>query len=282
MSIFDTHVHLQLILKKMNLPYQGDIIKIMNLKDFIGCINVNCAANMFNSGIEIMSTNNNVYGTFGIHPNFATSYSDTIEAEIFKCMEHKKTVAWGECGLDYNRIKIPRFACSPELQHNVFKRQLECAVKCGKPIVVHTREADTDTLMFMESLLPRDWHIHMHCFSDSYQYFQEVSAKFPNAFFGITGQIVSGRVPELETVVAKIPIEKLLLETDGPYMPIDQNKWTTTPNDIYFVAKKIADIKKMDIKEIMLHNIKNASVMYNLNITVPTEQILNEKGKSRT
>ncbi|EDR07051.1 uncharacterized protein LACBIDRAFT_328338 [Laccaria bicolor S238N-H82] len=116
----------------------------------------------------------------GVHPHDAKHYTDAVEKDILEAMTHPRCVALGEIGLDYHYDNSPR-----DVQRNVFRRQLKHAVRLGKPLVIHTREAEEDTEKILKEV-PKDYKIHVHCFSDSPEFAARLLAHFPNLYIGIT------------------------------------------------------------------------------------------------
>ncbi|KAF8327698.1 hydrolase, partial [Amanita rubescens] len=167
----------------------------------------------------------------GVHPHEARLYTDDIEKEIIEAMAHPRCVGWGEMGLDYHYDNSPR-----DVQQNVFIRQLKQAVKLGKPLTIHTREADDDTERILKEHVPKDHKIHIHCFTDSPGFAQRLLDHFPNLYIGITGVISYSSNKDTSTVVRRLTESvspsnstdgpsssgttnlRILLETDAPYM----------------------------------------------------------------
>ncbi|KAF9257352.1 Metallo-dependent hydrolase [Marasmius fiardii PR-910] len=164
----------------------------------------------------------------GVHPHNAKDYTDDIEREILEAMNHPRCVGWGEMGLDYHYDFSPR-----EIQRDVFTRQLKHAVRLGKPLTIHTREADEDTERILKEIVPKDYRIHIHCFTDTPDFGQKLLDHFPNLYIGVTGklcsfslsvitfasnlntaEIVRRMKPQLESPSSL----RILLETDAPYM----------------------------------------------------------------
>ncbi|EJD40850.1 hydrolase [Auricularia subglabra TFB-10046 SS5] len=164
------------------------------------------------------------YFAMGVHPHEAKHYTDKIEAEILEAMKHPRCVSWGEMGLDYHYS----FSEHP-IQQEVFRRQLKKAVELGKPLTIHTREAEEDTERILKEVVPKDHKIHIHCFTDTPEFAERLLAHFPNLYIGITGVVTystNTNTSELLRRMANSPSDRLriLLETDAPYM---------TPSNIY-------------------------------------------------
>ncbi|EJF65163.1 hypothetical protein DICSQDRAFT_132695 [Dichomitus squalens LYAD-421 SS1] len=162
----------------------------------------------------------------GVHPHEAKDYTDAIERKIIEAMSHPRCVGWGEMGLDYHYDNSPR-----EVQQNVFIRQLKHAVRLGKPLTIHTREAEEDSERILKEHVPKDHRIHIHCYTDSPEWAARMLEHFPNLYIGITGVITYSTNVNTSEVIrrmaassgAETPL-RILLETDAPFM---------TPSNIY-------------------------------------------------
>ncbi|KAI4527735.1 Metallo-dependent hydrolase [Schizophyllum commune Loenen D] len=163
------------------------------------------------------------YFVMGVHPHEARHYNDEVERDILEAMQHPRCVGWGEMGLDYHYDNSPR-----EIQRDVFTRQLRHAVRLGKPLTIHTREADEDTERILKAEVPKDHRIHIHCFTDTPDFGQRLLDHFPNLYIGVTGTtqapaansetaatIASPAAPTPNTSSSPF---RIILETDAPYM----------------------------------------------------------------
>ncbi|KEP47854.1 TatD DNase family protein [Rhizoctonia solani 123E] len=159
----------------------------------------------------------------GVHPHEARNYTDEVEAQILEAMKHERNVGWGELGLDYHYDNSPR-----DIQRSVLIRQLEHAIKLGKPLTIHTREANDDIWDILSTHVPKEWKIHIHCFTDSPTLAKKLLDHFPNLYIGITGVITYATNENTSAVVRMLatspPVDpsrsplRILLETDAPYM----------------------------------------------------------------
>jgi TatD DNase family protein len=149
----------------------------------------------------------------------AIDYDDAVESTILAAMAHPRCVGWGEIGLDYHYDNSPR-----EIQRTVFERQLKHAIRLGKPLTIHTREAEEDTERIMKEVVPQDHKIHIHCFTDSPEFAGRLMSHFPNLYIGVTGVITySTNINTSNTLKEMMSSSssqspRILLETDGPYM----------------------------------------------------------------
>jgi len=259
-SFVDTHVHLDMILKeeKLSLKDLSKYIKENFSEQFVGCVNVCCFIQGFDPAEHFAKEFTQIFCSYGIHPHAAKDYSQQLEDRILRNMKDSKTVAWGECGLDFFKDFSPR-----NKQIEVFTRQVQLAVSVQKPLIVHTREAEEDTFKIMAENLPKDWKIHVHCFGDTPEFAKKLLDYFPNLFIGFTGAITFKNSQKNLQVVEIVPLERILLETDGPFMaPVPLRGKTAHSGMIPLVAQKIAEVKKCSAEEVLKQTLLNARKMY--------------------
>ncbi|XP_030585893.1 putative deoxyribonuclease TATDN2 isoform X2 [Archocentrus centrarchus] len=218
-GFIDTHCHLDMLYGK--LGFYGTFSSFRKLyqssftEEFRGCITDFC-----NPGVmvkealwEHLLAEDMVWGAFGCHPHFAKNYSSIQENNILMAMRHPKAVAFGEMGLDYSH----KNSTDTSRQKEVFERQLRLAVAMQKPLVIHCRDADDDLLTIMKKCVPREYKIHRHCFTNSYPVIEPFLAEFPNLYVGFTALITYSRATEARNAVSRIPLNRIVLETDAPY-----------------------------------------------------------------
>ncbi|XP_018529029.1 putative deoxyribonuclease TATDN2 isoform X2 [Lates calcarifer] len=218
-GFIDTHCHIDMLYGK--LGFRGTFSSFRRLyqssfpSEFQGCI-----ADFCNPGIMVkeglwegLLTEDLVWGAFGCHPHFAKEYSSVQEHNILTAMRHPKAVAFGEMGLDYSH----KNSTNTSRQKEVFERQLRLAVAMQKPLVIHCRDADDDLLEIMKKCVPREYKIHRHCFTNSYPVIEPFLTEFPNLYVGFTALITYSRATEARDAVRKIPLNRIVLETDAPY-----------------------------------------------------------------
>ncbi|CUS09008.1 unnamed protein product [Tuber aestivum] len=156
------------------------------------------------------------YFAMGAHPHVAQRYTDDVHKMFVKAMSNPSCVAWGECGLDY-------FKNPPEahpIQREVFARQLTAAVSLDKPIVIHTRDAPDDTLSLIREHVPKSHNLHIHCFTSTAELARSILTEYPNSFIGITGVVTYKGLEHIRELIVsgELPLERILLETDSPFM----------------------------------------------------------------
>ena len=153
-----------------------------------------------------------LFSTAGVHPHHAKDYSDESDALIREVVKEPECVAVGECGLDYFRNFSPR-----EAQLDAFRRQLEIAIETQKPVFLHQRDAHDDFVEVLEEVLPKISRAVAHCFTGEHESLREYLAM--GLYIGITGWICDERRGKhLYEIVSAVPDDKLMIETDAPYL----------------------------------------------------------------
>ncbi|CAG8458225.1 11216_t:CDS:1 [Ambispora gerdemannii] len=279
----DTHTHLHYVLERLqSTPLRIDDYSTLRNTHFPSnlefCINVLCDPETFagdtlfpNTFMDwrVQASEPYIYLAAGVHPHNAKVYNDHIESLLLTILQHPKTVALGEIGLDYHYDNSPR-----DVQKQIFIRQLKKAVELDKPLVIHTREAEQDTYDILTTHVPPHWRIHVHCFTDSPEFAKRLIEFFPNLYIGITGVVTFGSAKNTQNVLRDVvPKSRFLLETDAPYMipsKLNRNKKSNEKvavchsGMIPFIAQKIAEIKGVEIDEIMRLARENTRNMYGL------------------
>jgi TatD DNase family protein len=197
------------------------------------------------------------YMAAGVHPESAALVDETtLEGELSPFLQYEKTVAVGEIGLDY----YYEDACPREKQRSVFETQLEIAKKWDKPVIVHDRDAHADTLALLQKHRPRGV---VHCFSGSAPMMKELLKL--DLYIGLGGVVTfkNARVPV--EVAKEIPLDRLLLETDAPYMaPTPFRGKRNDSSLISFVAEKIGEIRGLSADDVLRITSENTRRLFHI------------------
>jgi len=263
-TFIDTHCHLEYIFQKRRIlgGYSDFLKKHKMPHNYGGCISIFCDPAAFSTlgQWEELLQNDNVWGAFGCHPHNAKYYNESMVDRIVNCLSHPRAVAWGETGLDYHYNNSP-----PEQQRIAFADQISQAVKYNKPLIVHSRDAEKDTYNILKQNLPHDWPVHVHCFGDSRQQAIALLKDFSKLYIGLTGAITFTSASELRSIVSEvIPLDRLLLETDGPYMIPKPYKGVCHPGFIPVIAQEIANLKGVTLEETFKTIRLNTKAVYNI------------------
>ena len=195
----------------------------------------------FERAVELGKTHESIYTAIGTHPHDARLYDDAAEAKIKNLINHDRVIAWGEIGLDFHYDNSPRDA-----QVEVFKRQLRSARECDLPVVIHTREAEAETI----DILRNEYNGSgiFHCFSGSMELAQRaIEIGFMISFSGI---VTFKKADELRAVAKQAPLDRLLIETDCPYLtPIPYRGKRNEPAYVVEVARCLATLHDVSIED---------------------------------
>ena len=211
--------------------------------------------------LEFAREHARVWATAGVHPHDASHWTDRSAAQFAPLWADAHVVAVGECGLDYNRMFSPI-----EAQRVAFGAQIDAAVRTGKPLFLHCRDAFDDFRAMLADAATAGAHGVVHCFTDGAR---EAEAFLELGFdVGITGWVTdAARGMALRDALRVIPLDRLHLETDAPYLR-PKNAGKTRPHNepalLPFVAKAVAELKGVDVATVSTHATANSRRLFNL------------------
>ena len=253
--MIDTHCH---ILKE-DYDNQDEVIK--NMKESIIIVS-GASPKDTEEIIELIEKYKNVYGTIGIHPEYAKTYKEEDIKKLEKYITHPKIVGIGEIGLDYHYGEEDK-----ENQKELFIKQINLANKYNKTIVIHSRDAKEDTYNIIEKYKNKETKCNMHCYSYDLEMAKKLTQN--DITLGIGGILTFKNEKTLKEIVKEIDLKYLLLETDSPYLtPEPFRGKKNEPQNIKYVAKTISEIKEIDEKIVLKETTKNAIRQFNLKIEV--------------
>lgn len=209
--------------------------------------------------MELIDRYEFMYGAVGWHPVDAIDMTDEDLTWIEELSRHPKVVALGEMGLDYYWDKSPK-----EIQQEVLRKQVRLAKKVKLPIIIHNREATADIIKILKEEQAEEVGGIMHCFSGS----PEVARECVNMNFYISlgGPVTFKNAKKSKEVAAEIPLEKLLIETDCPYLtPHPFRGKRNEPGYVKLVAEQIAEIKGVTFEEVAEATLNNAKKVFDIN-----------------
>jgi TatD DNase family protein len=196
-----------------------------------------------------------MYAAVGVHPHAATTVcADVLEA-LTALTRHPKVLAWGEIGLDFYYDHSPR-----DVQQAAFAAQLQCARSCAVPVVIHTRDAEADTLEILRRH-PVPCGGHVHCFTGTPDMAAELLAM--GFYIGFTGIVGFPRADNVRAALGVVPLERLLIETDSPYLaPPPHRGQRNEPALVRHVAEAIARVKAVPVTEVIEQSTRNFYQLY--------------------
>ena len=256
--IIDTHIHLD------DDRYRDDLDEVLNrareggIKRFII---PGADAKTLSRAIEIAESYDDVYFAIGIHPYDLDGFD---EANFSLHVEHKKCVAIGECGLDYFRLEgnDEEKEQEKQKQKKVFVAQIELAKKYKKPLIVHIRDASRDSKKILLDYNAKEVGGVLHCFNADDELLSLANEGF---YFGVGGVLTFKNAKKLVNILPRIPEDKLLLETDGPYLtPTPYRGERNEPFYTTFVAAKMSELLEKPLKQIKETTTQNALKLFNI------------------
>ena len=199
----------------------------------------------FERVLAIAEANPGIYCSVGVHPHRAAKETIEDAAPLLARTTHPKVIGIGESGLDYYYEHAPK-----HVQAQVFRTHIEAARSSGLPLIVHTREADADTIAILaEAMAAGPFAGVIHCYSSSPELGRRAIEL--GLYLGIGGILTFRRSDELRASVAELPLERLLLETDAPYLaPEPFRGQRNEPAHVAEVARKLAEIKEVPVGEV--------------------------------
>tara|TARA_B100001750_G_C15472558_1_gene580646 strand:+ start:68 stop:832 length:765 start_codon:yes stop_codon:yes gene_type:complete len=248
-KLIDTHSHIYYD------KYNDDLDEVINRSldkgvDKIICVGVDIESSI--QSLEIANKYNNVFSTVGYHPHESQKATKGYLKDLEAMCKEPKVVAIGETGLDYYYNHS-----SPEIQKKRFIEQIELANSLKLPIIIHNRESDDDLYKILEKYTPKGV---IHCFSSNLNFANKIIDL--GLLLSFTG-IITFKNSGLSDVISSIPISKLMVETDSPYLTPEPHRGKRNePSYVLIVAKKIAEIKKIPLEDVINQTTSNALKLF--------------------
>ena len=219
-------------------------------------VSVGCACESWQPVLQLAERYDNLYAALGVHPEDIYALPEDYLQQLEELAKHSKVKAIGEMGLDYHYESYDR-----ELQIKVFREQLQLADKLSMPIIIHSRDATADTLEILHDLSPKK--AVMHCFSGSAETAREILSL--GLYISFTGVITFKNARRAVEACAEVPLDRLMLETDCPYMaPVPCRGQRCDSSMIRFTAEKIGEIKGLTADEIIRICNENADRFFDI------------------
>jgi TatD DNase family protein len=251
--IIETHCHLDYL-------DEGELAATLSRAAEVGVeriVTIAVSAGNLDTVASIAGQHDHVFATQGIHPHEAAGFDSRVEQAIRQRAANEKILAIGEIGLDYYYDHCPR-----DVQLAAFERQLQLASELDLPVVIHTREADEDTRAVLGNFsgaLSRRGVIHS--FTSSLALAEYCLAE--GFTLGFNGIVTFNKADNVREVVAATPAERILLETDAPYLtPVPYRGKQNAPYYIPFVAERVAEIKNLGVEDLLGHAYRNSLALF--------------------
>lgn len=250
---FESHAHLYFE------HYDEDRDKLITdllSSEIEGIISVGVDIETSYKSIKLAEKYEKIYAACGLHPTDLKSNSDDDIKELRELLKHDKVVALGETGLDLYWNKVPL-----ETQRKYFIRQLELALEEDYPVIIHSRDAEQETLKVINEVSDKYSGV-FHCYAGSTETALQLIEK--GFYISFTGNITY-KNNDREEVIKALPLDKLLLETDSPFLtPVPFRGKRNDPSKLRYIAQKIADLKNISIEEVAKVTSENTRKLFKI------------------
>tara|TARA_B100001057_G_scaffold124783_1_gene123510 strand:+ start:127 stop:888 length:762 start_codon:yes stop_codon:yes gene_type:complete len=240
--MIDSHCHLD------HEPLISDLKNVIQRSKDVGIVKlltISTSLNSFSKIKQLTQKDKIIYGTVGIHPHESDKNFLTSSQLVQNLIENEKIIGIGETGLDFYYNNSDR-----EKQILSFKEHIEASIETKSPLIIHSRNAENETYEILNSYKNNDLKILMHCFTGSKEFSKKLLQL--NSFFSASGIITFKNSLDLQETFRSIPLEKLLIETDSPFLaPVPNRGKKNEPSFIDFTAAKLAEIKEIPKSELI-------------------------------
>ena len=256
---WDTHCHLDRLHLQNEISYKD----IDFPPNFGGLITNFIDPNLFDMAPDILDQAENIFGTIGYHPQHAGKMNKGWKSQLISLLDHPKIIAVGETGLDAKHAEHTPIS----QQILVYRMQLEIARDYNKPLVLHCRDEHSKMLDIAKQIVEFDQKIHLHCFTGNKSQASAWVDSFPNLKIGVTNLVTNKKVIPLREAIEAMPLSRLLIETDAPYMfPRNLGKSYkhkfTHPGMSLNAAAEISKIKNISLIEVLNVTTENCKHVY--------------------
>lgn len=235
----------------------GDVLAQMRDNDVISalCVSVNLAD--FPQVLALAEQYPHIYASVGVHPDYE-GVEDPDVGRLVELAQHPKVIAIGETGLDYFRLKGDL-----EWQRTRFRNHIRASRESGKPLIIHTREAAADTLRIMTEENAAEAGGVMHCFTESWEVAEAALAM--GFYISFSGIVTFKNAKQLKEVAQRVPLERILIETDAPYLaPVPHRGKLNQPAYVKHVAEEIAALRGISLDEVARSTTENFARLFKL------------------
>ncbi len=251
----DSHCHLDFPELRDRLPA---ILEQMKTNQVSHALCVCVELDRFPDVLAVAEQAPNLFASVGVHPDYEDLVEPQAEELVALAAQHAKVVAIGETGLDYFRLKGDL-----EWQRSRFRTHIRAARAAGKPLIIHTRAAADDTLRLMEEEGAREAGGVMHCFTESWEVAQ--AAIDQGFYISFSGIVTFKNARELQEVARRVPLDRMLIETDSPYLaPVPFRGKTNEPGWVRHVGEFIATLRGVEPDEIATASTNNFFKLFNI------------------
>lgn len=257
-DLIDSHCHLDME------AFESDLEEIISRAGRAGVntiITIGIDRASSERAVQLASRFPSVYASVGVHPHDAAGVNDADLKTIAGLCVHEKVIGYGEIGLDYAKMYSPK-----NIQQRIFSRQLAMAKELELPVIIHDRDAHEDTMHILKEHAPFPAGGVMHCFSGDLKLAERVIDL--GFYVSVPGIVTFKNATGLQEVAGKLPLDVLLIETDGPFLaPVPFRGKRNTPELLRHTAEKIADLHNISLAEVATQTSANTRTLFNLPVS---------------
>ena len=251
--MIDSHCHLD------HEPLLSDLKNIIKRSKDVGIkklLTISTSYESFDRIKKILQEDEMIYGTFGIHPHETTENKITSDIIVKNFTDNPKIIGIGETGLDFYYENSDKSD-----QITSFKEHIDASIKTNSALIIHSREAEEETFNILNDYKNQNLKILMHCFTGSKSFAKKLLSL--NAFFSASGIITFKNSLELQETFKVLPLDKILIETDSPFLaPVPNRGKKNEPSFIDYTAQKLADIKNISKSDLVNFTTENFNKLF--------------------
>ena len=251
--MIDSHCHLD------HEPLISDLKNVIQRSKDVGIeklLTISTSIDSFSKIKQLINEDEIIYGTVGIHPHESDTNFLSSKQLVQNLTENKKIIGIGETGLDFYYNNSDR-----EKQISSFKVHIEASIDTNSPLIVHSRNAENETYEILNSYKNNDLKILMHCFTGSKDFSKKLLSL--NSYFSASGIITFKNSSDLQDTFKSLPLEKVLIETDSPFLaPVPNRGKKNEPSFIDFTASKLAEIKEISKSKLVETTTNNFNKLF--------------------
>ena len=251
--MIDSHCHLD------REPLISNLSQVLTRAKDVGLeklLTICTTSSGYNDILDIVSKDPMIYGTFGIHPHETKNYLIEKDEIVKKVKMNSKIIGVGETGLDFYYNNSDK-----DTQLRSFQNHIEAAINLKIPLIIHSRNAENETYDILKKNYQKNLKILMHCFTGSTDFALNLVPL--NAYFSASGIITFKKSTELQETFKKIPEDKLLIETDSPFLSPEPNRGKKNePSFIKFTAQKLANLRNIEVDKLILLTTNNFNTLF--------------------
>lgn len=254
MMLIDSHCHLEY---EGLVEKQGEVLARAREAGIAGFVNISTRRSEWERVIATAERESDVWASVGIHPHEADAHADLGEAALLEATQHPRVIAIGETGLDYYYDKSDR-----QVQQDLFRTHIAVSRQTGLPLVIHTREAEDDTVRILEDEMGRGaFPALIHCFTASADFGRKVLGL--GLTISLSGIVTFRNAQDLQAFATEIPADRLLVETDSPFLaPIPHRGKKCEPAYTADTARFVADLRGETLEELAANTTRNFRALF--------------------